>query len=342
MTKLQKGFTLLELMIGLAIGLLVVSAATAIFLSAQRSLGFQLGMGDVQQNSNFGLAMLTHDLRHANLNTPSNQKVNNKMVGSGVIFAQENYPSSLHANLIDDVALSQQNLQEDATTGNSDQLVIQFVPQYQIEEASDVDPKDATKKINERLLSNTDMYDCEGNRIGFTTAKKPNEDTQAIRPTMVQRYYVAKLPTSQQGSDGLDRYGLYCDAGHYKEGDSSITGLNNNAQLLMQNIDAFKVLLGVKNPQNNQLRYLTMDEYTDLMSSITEEKNYLQVISLQVSVVARSATNIGADAGLNNQTITLPGAATAVVFDGDANLNKKYIRQLVTQVVGLRNTLGAS
>lgn len=141
MTKLQKGFTLLELMIGLAIGLLVVSAATAIFLSAQRSLGFQLGMGDVQQNSNFGLAMLTHDLRHANLNTPSNQKVNNKMVGSGVIFAQENYPSSLHANLIDDVALSQQNLQEDATTGNSDQLVIQFVPQYQVEEASDVDPK---------------------------------------------------------------------------------------------------------------------------------------------------------------------------------------------------------
>lgn len=341
MTKNQQGFTLLELMISLAIGLLVVSAATAIFLSAQRSLGFQLGMGDVQQNSNFGLAMLTHDLRHANLNTPSNQKINNKIVGSGLIFAQENYPSSLHANLIDDVALSQQNLQEDATTGNSDQLVIQFVPQYQIEEASDVDPNDATKKINERLLSNTDMYDCEGNRIGFTTAKA-NEDTQAIRPTMVQRYFIAKLPNSQQGSDGLDRYGLYCDSGYYSAGDSTITGLGTNAQLLMQHIDAFKFLLGVKNPQNNQLRYLTMDEYTDLMSSITEEKNYLQVISLQVSVVARSATNIGADAGLNNKTITLPGAATAVVFDGDANLNKKYIRQLVTQVVGLRNTLGAS
>ncbi|BFM36493.1 PilW family protein [Acinetobacter towneri] len=341
MTKVQKGFTLLELMIGLSIGLLVVSAATAIFLSAQRSLGFQLGMGDVQQNSNFGLAMLTHDLRHANLNTPSNQKINNKIVGSGVIFAKENYPSSLHAVLIDDVALSQQNLQEDATTGNSDQLVIQFVPQYQIEEASDADPNDATKKINERLLSNTDMYDCEGNRIGFTTAKA-NEDTQAILPTMVQRYYVAKLPTSQQGSDGLDRYGLYCDAGHYKEGDSTINGLGSNPQLLMQNIDAFKVLLGVKNPQNNQLRYVTIDQYKTLMSSITAEKDYLQVISLQVSVVARSATNIGADAGLNNKTITLPGTATAVVFDGDANLNKKYIRQLVTQVVGLRNTLGAS
>lgn len=340
MTKLQKGFTLLELMISLAIGLLVVSAATAIFLSAQRSLGFQLGMGDVQQNSNFGLAMLTHDLRHANLNTPSNQKVNNKMVGSGVIFARENYPSSLHANLTN-IAYSTQNFADDATAGKSDQIVIQFVPQYQIEEASDVDPNDATKKINERLLSNTDMYDCEGNRIGFTTAKA-NEDTQAIRPTMVQRYFIAKLPTSQQGSDGLDRYGLYCDSGYYSAGDSTITGLGTNAQLLMQHIDAFKFLLGVKNPQNNQLRYLTMDEYTDLMSSITEEKNYLQVISLQVSVVARSATNIGADAGLNNKTITLPGTATAVVFDGDANLNKKYIRQLVTQVVGLRNTLGAS
>lgn len=340
MTKLQKGFTLLELMIGLAIGLLVVSAATAIFLSAQRSLGFQLGMGDVQQNSNFGLAMLTHDLRHANLNTPSNQKINNKMVGSGVAFAQENYPSALHASLANS-AYSTQNAVDDATTGKSDQLVIQFVPQYQIAEASDVDPGDDTKKINERLLSNTDMYNCEGTRIEFVTAKA-NEDTQAIRPTMVQRYFIAKLPNSQQGSDGLDRYGLYCDAGYYNAGDSSITGLNNNAQLLMQNIDAFKVLLGVKNPQNNQLRYVTIDEYKNLMSSITAEKDYLQVISLQVSVIARSATNIGADAGLNNQTITLPGTTTAVVFDGDANLNKKYIRQLVTQVVGLRNTLGAS
>ena len=340
MTKLQKGFTLLELMISLAIGLLVVSAATAIFLSAQRSLGFQLGMGDVQQNSNFGLAMLTHDLRHANLNTPSNQKINNKIVGSGVIFARENYPSSLHANLTN-IAYSTLNFADDATTGKSDQIVIQFVPQYQIEEASDVDPNDASKKINERLLSNTDMYDCEGNRIGFTTAKA-NEDTQAIRPTMVQRYFIAKLTNSQQGSDGLDRYGLYCDAGYYNAGDSTINGLGSNAQLLMQNIDAFKVLLGVKNPQNNQLRYVTIDQYKTLMSSITAEKDYLQVISLQVSVVARSATNIGADAGLNNKTITLPGAATAVVFDGDANLNKKYIRQLVTQVVGLRNTLGAS
>lgn len=341
MTKNQQGFTLLELMISLAIGLLVVSAVTVIFLSAQRSLGFQLGMEDVQQNSNFGLAMLTHDLRHANLNTPSNQKINNKIVGSGVIFAQENYPSSLHANLIDDVALSQQNLQEDATTGKSDQLVIQFVPQYQIAEASDVDPGDDTKKINERLLSNTDMYNCEGTRIEFVTAKA-NEETQAIRPTVVQRYFIQKLPDALQGSDGLDRYGLYCDAGHYNAGDSSITGLNNNAQLLMQNIDAFKVLLGVKNPGNNQLRYVTIDEYKNLMSSITAEKDYLQVISLQVSVVARSATNVGADASLNNKTITLPGATTAIAFDGDANLNKKYLRQMVTQVVGLRNTLGAS
>ncbi|MDO5543706.1 MAG: PilW family protein [Acinetobacter sp.] len=340
MTKLQKGFTLLELIIGLAIGLLVVSAATAIFLSAQRSLGFQLGMGDVQQNSNFGLGMLTHDLRHANLNTPSNQKINNKVVGSGVIFAKENYPSSLHASLTN-IAYSAQNFGDDATTGKSDQIVIQFVPQYQIEEASEVDPEDNTKKINERLLSNTDMYDCEGNRIEFTTAKA-NEGTQAIRPTMVQRYFIAKLPNAQQGSDGLDRYGLYCDSGYYNASDSTITNLGNNAQLLMQNIDAFKVLLGVKNPQNNQLRYVTIDQYKTLMSSITDEKNYLQVISLQVSVVARSATNMGADASLNNKTITLPGLTTAIVFDGDENLNKKYLRQLVTQVVGLRNTLGAS
>ena len=82
----QQGLTLLELMVALVLGLLIVAAGLAVFLNAQRAMGFQTSMGDIQQNANFGLSMLTQDLRHANLNTPSAQRVNNKFVGSGIVF----------------------------------------------------------------------------------------------------------------------------------------------------------------------------------------------------------------------------------------------------------------
>jgi type IV pilus assembly protein PilW len=48
----------MELMIALALGLLIVAAGLAVFLSSQRSLGLQSGMSELQQNANFGLSLL--------------------------------------------------------------------------------------------------------------------------------------------------------------------------------------------------------------------------------------------------------------------------------------------
>lgn len=44
----QKGFTLIELMIAITLGLLISAAALMIFLSSQRSLAIQGGMGEIQ------------------------------------------------------------------------------------------------------------------------------------------------------------------------------------------------------------------------------------------------------------------------------------------------------
>lgn len=83
--RYTSGFTLMELMIALALGLLIVAAGLAVFLSSQRSFNLQSGMGELQQNANFGLSLVAHDLRHTNLNTVSAQKINNLVNGSGII-----------------------------------------------------------------------------------------------------------------------------------------------------------------------------------------------------------------------------------------------------------------
>lgn len=44
--RYTSGFTLMELMIALALGLLIVAAGLAVFLSSQRSLNLQSGMCD--------------------------------------------------------------------------------------------------------------------------------------------------------------------------------------------------------------------------------------------------------------------------------------------------------
>ena len=298
----QQGLTLLELMVALVLGLLIVAAGLAVFLNAQRAMGFQTSMGDIQQNANFGLSMLTQDLRHANLNTPSAQRVNNKFVGSGIVFVNANLPAGVRTNTAN--RLTAQGISEDATQAEaSDQITMQFMPD----------------------VRGADQFDCEGNAM-------------VAGRTYVYRYYVDKLPDNQQIAGSLDRFGLYCDAGFYVDSSNSVVGLGTNGQLIIQNVDAFKVRLLVKNPDGN-LRYTTIDEYLALMPvSVVDEKQYVNVAGVELGLLVTSAQSIGADASLNTRTEYMI-AGQEVELQDNTN-NGKYLRQAITQFVGLRNTLG--
>ena len=321
------GFTLIELMVALTLGLLIVAAGLAVFLSSSRSLGLQSGMSELQQNANFGLSLVAHDLRHTNLNTVSVQKINNIVNGSGIIFKKENLPAALQTITdLETELVSLQDMDIDNTTGTSDRLTIQYSPETQ------------------------SIINCEGATVGTGVAPASNL-------VIVQRYYLAASPQQIPGEPTT--YSLYCDAGSYlKSAPTTISGLDvhgsNNAQQIMQRVDAFKVRLGVKNP-SGQFRYMTINEYIDEMDDIRDAcatpivedtcaKTYLQVTSMEVGILSRSTGTIGADASLNTQTtFNLLGAD--VTLDGSSGkdvINKKYLRQAVNQVVAIRNTLGAS
>ena len=323
--RYTSGFTLMELMIALALGLLIVAAGLAVFLSSQRSLSLQSGMSELQQNANFGLSVVTHDLRHTNLNTVSSQRVNSWVEGSGIIFKKQNLPSSLRAlPRLETQLTTLQSKDDDNISGKSDRLTIQYTPET------------------------TTVLNCEGTSVG--TAAAPASDL-----VIVQRYYLAESP--QQITGEPTAYSLYCDAGSYSKSGSppAITGLgvhgSNDAQQIMQRVDAFKVRLGVKNPAG-RLGYMTINEYITAMDAIraacatpivedTCSKTYLNVVSMDIGILSRSTGTIGADANLNTQT-SFNVAGTPVTLSGDVAVNKRYLRQAVNQVVAIRNTLGAS
>ena len=311
--RYTSGFTLMELMIALALGLLIVAAGLAVFLSSQRSLSLQSGMSELQQNANFGMSLVTHDLRHTNLNTLSSHRVNNYNNGSGIIFKKENLPTPLQTiSNLETEFVSLQSKDDDNTTGKSDRLTIQYVPET------------------------TSIFNCEGTQV-----------TNASSKVIVQRYYLKAIP--QQVTGEPTSYSLYCDAAYYDG--TGMTGLDTDAQQIMQRVDAFKVRLGVKNPAG-QLRYMTINEYIAAMNTIraacatpivevTCSKTYLNVVSMDIGILSRSTGTIGAEANLNTQT-SFNVAGTPVTLKGVATVNKRYLRQAVNQVVAIRNTLGAS
>ena len=69
--KKQAGFTLIELMISIGLGLIIVASALMLFLSGQRNVAMQKSAADLQDDQNFGLNYIAKNIRNANLNSPS-------------------------------------------------------------------------------------------------------------------------------------------------------------------------------------------------------------------------------------------------------------------------------
>lgn len=97
----QKGFSLIELLIALAIGAIVLLAAYNVFVSQQKSHELQGQLVDAEQNARAALDLLTRELR---------------LAGSGITTTT---PRRTTATLISDVAIGATTLNVASSTGFS-------------------------------------------------------------------------------------------------------------------------------------------------------------------------------------------------------------------------------
>lgn len=126
----SRGFTLLELMVALALGLLVSAAATQLFVTNLRGFNLQRGMSDVQDSGRFALDFINRDVRGAGIRPAG--ALDNPYPPVVIDIAQ--LPGATDATLKTSDSVSTTGL------GSSDQLVIQ-------------------------KLTLTDTVDCEGNKV---------------------------------------------------------------------------------------------------------------------------------------------------------------------------------
>lgn len=266
--KIQKGFTLIELMIALALGLIVVAAAAMLFLTGVKSSQVQQGMADLQDNANFGLNYITQDLRLANLNTVE-AAMNDALLHGGVVLSQSNLPTGIQAG-VGDVLLSQSNGdavgRDNEWTGasnvtqNSDQLVIQYKP------------------------AQTGGFDCEGREI--TTVDR----------MVIQRYFL-RIDANAGAGEG-NPLALACDAGNYS--DINLARYGDAGEIIMKRVDHFRVLLNVSNATGNR-RYIGIHEYMALTGTKP------RILGVSLGVLARSGQSTGQEVSTaqNNAFVVL-------------------------------------
>ncbi len=134
MSRFNQGFTLIELMVSLVLGLIIVGAAFQMLISGQRSLAFQESIQGLQDNANIGINYVADDIKLTNLNLTFTEIKPDQV--SGLIINTSNYlPGAASTNV------SGEGVKSSFIADESDLLVIQYKP-------------DQSKE-----------YDCEGNRI---------------------------------------------------------------------------------------------------------------------------------------------------------------------------------
>lgn len=169
----HQGFTLVELMISLVLGMLISAAAVQIYLTNARTSTVQKSGSELQDASVFGLQLLESHLRLANLGN-SETSINDTTPNGGIVLSAANLttaPAYFTNSTGDNVASASNGWTGDSNTNiGSDQLTIQF-----------------------QNVTMTPMSDCEGTDV-------------AVNATVIERYFLRRASNSNE-------LVMACDAG---------------------------------------------------------------------------------------------------------------------------------
>ena len=312
----QQGFTLVELMISLVLGLLVSAAAIQIYMVSVRTGTTQAGAADLQDVSIFGIQGLEKELRIANLGSTTTLNtttpgISNNTPDAGIVLSQANVMGVSATTFGDNLLTRTGNADNPATTGNgwkgvsgtnqqSDQLTIQYTN-----------------------IMGSNQVDCES----FTVP---------VNAKVIERYFLKAVTDSNSNVIG---YSLRCDAGRVDPAGTgilaaapasgsipAIPGFGDAGQEVMTNIDQFKVLLGVQSPAG-QLSYLSPAIYNSLET--TSPIYRAPIVAVKVGIIARSAKPIVAS--------NIPTTFSLFGVNNVVANNTSYLRRTYESTTMLRN-----
>ncbi len=300
----QSGFTLIELMISLVLGLIVSAAVIQIYIINVKTSSIQASGSELQDASVFGLQQLERKVRLANLGNSQTQITDTTNKG-GVVLTAANLgiattPYTGMGYLTRRAGDSKGG--ENGWTGDSN---IKDVPSDQL-------------TIQYTNITGSRMNDCEGSTV------ESND-------TVVERYFLRETGDTNKGA--IKNLVLACDAGRVNVVGgvaSGVTDFDGKGQEFVVNADQFKVLLGVhftKGANAGQMMYLPSSAYM----KITGDKP--AITAIKMGLIVHGSTPI---VGSEDQTaFTLLGQANTLKTD---TTRKNQVRNTYETTTLLRNS----
>ncbi|KAA8731692.1 prepilin-type N-terminal cleavage/methylation domain-containing protein [Acinetobacter qingfengensis] len=294
----QYGFTLIELMVAIALGLIIVAAGIQLFITGQRSLNMQKGIADIQNNGVFGLNYMLRDIGLANLDAASTIITDTTTYG-GIVLSTSNLPTTITSTIpLSQSSVNTSNVNVSASAQNSDQLVIQFY---------------ATQA----------GYNCEG--------EKYNSGQYII-----QRYFLRK-DDNGASTEPNSPLALACEAGSYSGSEATVISPTKfgegKGQIILHRVDHFHVLLGVSNANHDgAFRYMNFAQYMALSS-----RSDTRINSIQLGMLVRSSESVGSE-NLISETQTfqvLDQSVTVKTTDSTAKYLRRVVQQTIALRNGL-------
>ncbi len=276
--NVQLGFTLIELMISLVLGLLISAAVIQIYLTNVRTATIQKSGSELQDASVFGIQLFETHIRLANLGNNTNQ-INDTTAGGGIVLSASNirgapadYPTIYMSRSTGDTPTS--TPEDKGWTGisnmdvGSDQLTIQFTN-----------------------VTDQGIADCEGNTI-------------EVNDSVIERYFLRES-TSGAGTGTIKNLVLACDAGRLDtNGVKEFTGSDQHnfgqaGQEFINNVDQFKILLGTQSITSGSagnMQYINIHDY----NALTEKP---PIVAIKVGLIVHGSTPVIGSNDLTSFTI---------------------------------------
>ena len=335
--KANAGFTLVELMVSLVLGLLLVAAAVQVLYGGVVSSRLQQGAADAQDSGLFGLDYITKDVRMANYGNLANANLilrDNTPAGGIVLTADTATTTTTTVTNLSGVlsgtayvanGLLSHGAGDTAGTGN------EWTGANKVTISGVTNPK--SDQLTIQFTAPTNMSDCEGGTV--------SKDEQ-----LIQRYFLRAVSSTDTALV------LACDAGKIST-TGALTNFGDAGQVVMQRAEHMHILLGVQQagvaavaavPASGSTaavaavpavpgkwRYYSINNYMALTTSPKP-----QIKSIKISVLVRSLDETKSPAidparsfPMLDQTVT-PTENT-----------KRYVRRVYTTTISLRNGMGS-
>ncbi|MDM1781422.1 PilW family protein [Acinetobacter indicus] len=316
----QSGFTLIELMIALTLGLILVAVAIQLLISGQVNYRIQTSASSLQDSGVFGVNYVTKNIRLANHGNAG--AMNDESLYGGIVLSNQTSSAATppaEGNLkglkIGTALLSGNNLLSASVNNDS---------------AFSTYPKSDQLVIMYQAPMNT--FTCDGKKV-----KGPEKTNTSYAKGwyVIERYYIKK-------DSAKDEANLNCSSAIFVttgEGvpqtyeATTISAVNtltsnyasNAGEMIAKNVEYMRVQVIVRNGDGS-IRTLGINEYNAIPLTATV-KHRPAVIGVNLGWLVRSAEKV-AMAEKTNFTV-LDQTITAT--------NDGYMRQVYTTTIALRN-----